>query len=61
MCHWVEIFILSLQTKSVTIKKQMNKCIAEIQDQAGFEPRTPGRKAKTINAELKRSLPNAVD
>ena len=40
-------------------EKKNNKCSAEIQGPAGFEPRTLGRKANTITTELKR-LSNAV-
>ena len=38
----------------------MNKCIAEIQGQAGAEPRMPGQKAKTITTELKKILINPL-
>ena len=49
----------TLRTKSGT-KKQVNKCIAEIQGRTEFKPRTPRRKANTITTELKGILPDAV-
>ena len=45
-------------TNKVHSKETNEQTLAEIRDWAGFEPKTPGHKAKTITTELRRILLN---
>ena len=40
-------------------QKKRNKCIAELQDLAGFQPKRCRRKENIITNDLKRILPNS--